>query len=235
MLANIIAAGEGTRFVAEGEQTPKPMLKIGDKCMLGRLFDVLSNSGFKRFNIIINEESEVVFGYINSIRKVNKLDISIVRKSTPSSMHSLYELLQVVNEHPFHLFTVDTIFPFSEFQKYLKFCKENSQYDAIMAITSYIDDEKPLYVCIEDDKITGLHDKPNNAKNITSGFYCFNSNILPVIKKQIENGQKKLRNFLRQLLVEEYHVGYFEFAKTIDVDHISDIEKARLLIQDENL
>lgn len=235
MLANIIAAGEGTRFIAEGEHTPKPILKIGDTCMLGRLLDLLSKSGFNRFNIIINKESNVVYEYINSIRQEGKMCISVLRKSTISSMHSFYELLQAENEHPYHLFTVDAIFPFAEFQKYLKFCQENSQYDMIMAVTPYIDDEKPLYVCIEKDKVTGLFDKPINTGYITSGFYYFNSDVMPVIRKQIENGAKKLRNFLRQLLLEGYYVGYFEFSKTIDVDRISDIEEAHLLIQSDKL
>ena len=235
MLANIIAAGEGTRFVAEGEHTPKPLLKIGDTCMLGRLLDVLSKSGFNKFNIIINEESDVVCGYIDSMRQEKKLNISVLRKSTISSMHSFYELLQIANKQPYHLFTVDAIFPFAEFQRYLEFCKENRQYDVIMAVTPYVDDEKPLYVCLDKGKITSLRDEPANAEYITSGFYYFNSDIMPVISKQIGNGAKKLRNFLRQLLVENYHVGYFEFSKTIDVDHVSDIEEARLLIQSDKL
>lgn len=233
MLANIIAAGEGARFVAEGERTPKPMLKIGDQIMLGRLLDVLSKSGFDRFNIIVNEESGVVSEYLHSIRQQDKLDISIVCKSTPSSMHSFYELLQLRNERPFHLFTVDAVFPYAEFQKYLEFCKESRQCDVIMAITPYVNDEKPLYVCLDGGKITSLRDEAANAEYITSGFYYFNSDIMPVISKHIHNGARKLRNFLRQLLVENYHIGYFKFSKTIDVDHVSDIEEARLLIESE--
>lgn len=233
MIACIIAAGEGSRLLQEGCKVSKPLVKINGTPMIERLLRILDEHSFDEINIIINEYSQDVSLFLENIKNSLKAKLTIIRKTTPSSMHSLYELSKSVKEDRFHLFTVDSIFYLNEFKDYLNFCSTNKgQYDAIMAVTRFIDDEKPLFVEIKNGKITHFLDKTDTPEMITSGFYYFNKNIHQILQEQIESGSQKLRNFLRQLTACSFKIGYFEFSKTIDVDHIEDIAKAQMFINE---
>lgn len=74
-------------------------------------------------------------------------------------MHSFAELAVYLSDSPFCLTTVDTIFREREFADFISYFKHSS-YDGCMAVTDYIDDEKPLYVGTDAMlRITGFHDK----------------------------------------------------------------------------
>ena len=233
MTGCIIAAGEGSRLLQEGCSISKPMIKINGIPMVGRLLAILSDYGFDEVNIIINEYTDDVFRYLSDVKDSYNFKLNIIRKTTSSSMHSLYELSKTVHDKAFHLFTVDSVFYKNEFQHYLKFCQNSTdKYDAIMAVTKYIDDEKPLYAEIKGVYVTAFLDKTDSPNYITSGFYYFNRDISYLLKKQVDSGSQRLRNFLRQLTAENFNIGYYEFSKTIDVDHIEDIKKAEIFINE---
>ena len=70
-------------------------------------------------------------------------------RDTPSSMHSFYELTNIMDAGlPFVVTTVDTIFKEEEFSAYLVaflHMLKKREGDGLMGVTDYIDDEKPLY------------------------------------------------------------------------------------------
>ncbi len=237
MTAYIIAAGDGSRLFEEGLQINKPLLPINGQPMIERLLDILNSVGFNQYNIITKDTNTDVIYLLEGLKQSKGLNINILKKTTASSMHSLYELLKVSNNYPFFLFTVDSIFSTLEFKNFINFCNTNrDKYSAVIAVTSYIDDEKPLYVSSESTFITGFHDMNSDDYTlITSGMYYFNYDVLNIISKQVESGNTKLRNFLRSIIVNDLKVGYFEFSKTIDVDHIADIQKAEAFLKDNNI
>ena len=234
MVAYIIAAGEGSRLQSEGNNTKKPLIQINGKPMIERLLEVLDSLNFTEFNIITNEVNTEVVELLVSLKYLRDYNLNIIKKSTISSMHSFYELLNKTNNFPFFLFTVDSIFSTDEFSQYIKYCYLNqNKYSAIMAVTSYIDDEKPLYVTTNNDEITAFLDtNDGNCSLISSGMYYFNCDIFNLLQEQIESGNTKLRNFQRSLIKNNFKVGFFEFSKTIDVDHIQDIQKAEQLLKE---
>ena len=83
-------------------------------------------------------------------------------QTTESSMHSLYELLPILDDDKLCLTTVDTVFDEKKFKQYIDAFSEIDDCDALMAVTQYIDDEKPLYVDVDDDmNIKGFYDEDN--------------------------------------------------------------------------
>ena len=157
--------------------------------------------------------------------------IHLIVKTTPSSMHSFYELRQVMDDGKFCLTTVDTIFKEAEFRQYIKAWQESNE-DGMMAVTDYIDDEKPLYIATTQDlTITGFHDEvPQHY--ISGGIYGLNEKSFPVIDKCIKEGQSRMRNFQRQLVKDGLQLKAYPFSKILDVDHVSDIEKAEAFLSD---
>lgn len=147
-------------------------------------------------------------------------------------MHSMYALMpHLQGDEKFCLTTVDTLFREEEFAKYIAAFKA-SESDGLMAVTDYIDDEKPLYV--ETDKelnITAFCDtRQINSKYISGGIYGLTQKSLITLQKCIEQGNSRMRNFQRMLIADELKLQAYPFNKIIDIDHASDIQKAEILL-----
>ena len=223
----IIAAGEGSRLVQEGVKLPKPLVNLNGTPMIKRLIDIFLRCNATSLSIIVNEEMHQVREYLES------LDIPVpfrlVVKSTPSSMHSFYEVSRHFEEGKFCLTTVDTIFHEEEFKKYIEaFENDTTGADGFMAVTSFIDDEKPLYIDTDSDlNITAFKDAAwDGVKFISGGIYGLTPPALRVLENCMENGVSRMRNYQRALVDAGLKLKAFPFEKIVDVDHAGDIETA---------
>ena len=188
----IIAAGEGSRLKSEAVDLPKPLVKIHNKPMIERLLSIAEKNGAESISCIINEEFLEVQDYLHNRKFL--VPFNLVIKSTPGSLHSFYELKTFLKEKPFCMATVDTVFSESEFQNFINVAASNN-YDGLLAVTDFIDDEKPLCVEINDDmKILGFADSSENFKLATGGIYYFSPSVLKEMDAAIENGMMRLRN-----------------------------------------
>jgi Nucleoside-diphosphate-sugar pyrophosphorylase involved in lipopolysaccharide biosynthesis/translation initiation factor 2B, gamma/epsilon subunits (eIF-2Bgamma/eIF-2Bepsilon) len=227
----IIAAGEGSRLVQEGVRLPKPLVRLNDEEMIGRLIRIFASHNAESVSVIVNEEMTLVQEYVKQI----KLDIplNIVVKSTPSSMHSFYELRNFLRSGKFCLTTVDTIFKETDFAAYIDaFEKVEESVDGLLAVTDYIDDEKPLYVEIDNKlDIMGFLDKSETCKYISGGIYGLTPKALNTLEACLANGQSRMRNFQRQMVLDRLKLRAYPFPKIVDVDHAEDIKKAEAFLQ----
>lgn len=232
MLYAILAAGEGSRLVEEGCEVPKPLVRIQGETLIGRLIRVFIANGASRIVVICNAKHAATQAYLHGLTLPIPLDIVV--QSTPSSMHSLYAIRDYLKaEERFCVTTVDTIFSEKEFARYIQtFCE--SDLDGLMAVTTYVDDEKPLYVqTTENLTITNFCDTcGERCAHVSGGIYCLTSKSLSTLICCIEQGQSRMRNFQRQLVAEGLRLKAYPFSKIIDVDHASDIAKADQLIRE---
>ncbi|MDE6415459.1 MAG: NTP transferase domain-containing protein, partial [Duncaniella sp.] len=140
----IIAAGEGSRLVSEGVALPKPLVKLNGVPMIKRLIDIFMESSPESLSIIVNEYMTEVRTFLESLHL--PVPLNLVVKTTPSSMHSFYEVSKMIPDGKFCLTTVDTIFRAEDFRRYIDAFMAEDKADGYMAVTPFIDDEKPLYV-----------------------------------------------------------------------------------------
>ena len=226
----IIAAGEGSRLAQEGVAKPKPLVDICGEPMIGRLINLFCRCNAESISIIVNEQMTEVREYIESL----SLDIplNLVVKTTPSSMHSFFELSRVIPKGRFCLTTVDTIFREQDFRPYIEAMEADERYDGMMAVTDYIDDEKPLYVQTDDDlNITAFRDERyDGAKYISGGIYALHEKAIDVLADCMERGVARMRNFQRALVDAGLRLKAYPMGKILDVDHAGDIEKAENFI-----
>ena len=161
---------------------------------------------------------------------------NVVVKSTPSSMHSFYELSRVMPAGKFCLTTVDTIFREDDFRNYINEMEKDDGYDGVMAVTPYIDDEKPLYVETDKDlNITAFNDdKTPGVKFISGGIYALNGKAIRILEKCMEEGMSRMRNYQRALIAGGLRLKAFPIEKILDVDHAGDIEKAENFLNGTN-
>ena len=223
----IISAGEGSRLSQEGSQLPKPLVEINGKAMIDRLVDIFIANGAEQIVIIINNEVQMTKNHLAELKAKAPVPVEVVVKTTPSSMHSFFELSRYLKDDKFCLTTVDTIFGEDEFSKYITEFKSSDK-DGLMAVTDYIDDEKPLYISTDENlRITGFHDTmTEGCKYISGGIYCLTPKAISTLERCIEKGMSRMRNFQRELVADGLDLKAYPFTKILDVDHVSDIAKA---------
>lgn len=223
----IIAAGEGSRLQQEGIALPKPLVRVGGEAMIDRLIRIFRANGAEEIVIIVNTLNPLTEQHFRQLQQQGLADdVRLVVKSTPSSMHSFAELAPYLTDGPFCLTTVDTIFREEEFARYIRHFLE-SESDGCMAVTDYIDDERPLYVATADDRqITGFLDTPGQCRYISGGIYCLRPSALDILHQCILEGQSRMRNFQRALVAHGLKLEACPFSKIFDVDHAADIAKA---------
>ena len=147
-------------------------------------------------------------------------------------MLSLFELSKVMKPGKFCLTTVDTIFKEEDFKNYIDAFQKDDKYDGMMAVTSYIEDEKPLYVETDNDlNILAFRDSYwDEAKYISGGIYALNERAIDVLNDCMEQGVSRMRNFQRALVASGLRLYAYPIKKIIDVDHAGDIEVAEKFI-----
>lgn len=223
----IIAAGEGSRLAQEGVEIPKPLVSIAGEAMIDRLIRIFMANRASSIHIVINEQMSELHQHLEQLELAVPLYVTVA--TTPSSMHSFYALMPQLEGESFCLTTVDTIFNEREFATYINTFEQNKNCDALMAVTSYIDDEKPLYVATN-KQMQVTHFLDNNteqlANYISGGIYCLTPAALPVLEQAITDGEARMRNYQRRLLQAGLQVEAYPFSQIIDVDHQSDITKA---------
>ena len=226
----IIAAGEGSRLANEGITTPKPLVRLNGEPLIDRLIRLFAANDATSISMIINEEMHEVYEHIcNSNYPV---PLHIIRKCTPSSMHSFYELSHTLGNERFCLTTVDTVFQEEEFSSFIHAFNQCPA-DGLFAVTDYIDDEKPLYVETDENRlIQGFYDeKFAGIRYVSGGVYCLTNSSIPVLKGGIEAGMSQMRNYQRLLLKNGLKLQAWVFSKMIDVDHKDDIQKAERFLK----
>lgn len=221
----IIAAGEGSRLAQEGVVKPKPLVELNGEAMVERLVRIFQRQGADRIVVIINDLVPETREFLQDLQQ--SLPIDLVVKTTSSSMHSLYEISHLLRGDRFCLTTVDTIFREEEFARYIQAFR-TSEADGLMAVTDFVDDEKPLYISTDSQLgITGFHDQPTtDCHYISGGIYCLTPKALETLHRCMEQGQSRMRNFQRQLVADGLSLQAWPFGKIIDVDHAEDIAKA---------
>ena len=228
----IIAAGEGSRLANEGISTPKPLIELRGVPIIERLVRLFARNGASSISIIINSQQPETLAHLMMLKE--EFPLEIVIKDTPSSMHSMHALSKSLRGEKFCLTTTDTLFHEKEFTAYIEEFKKCG-HDGLMAVTDYIDDEKPLY--IETDEalnITAFCDKaPENPKYISGGIYGLTPESLDILDECMEQGIARMRNFQRRLVEKGMKLKAYPFCKIIDIDHAEDIAKAEEFLAEE--
>lgn len=229
----IIAAGEGSRLVSEGVALPKPLVDIDGRPMIGRLLQIFTDTGAESVSVIVNEQMTEVAQYLRSLQNSLPVPLRLIVKSTPSSMHSFFELSRGLDAGTrLVLTTVDTIFRPADLRRYVDAFENAAGVDAMMAVTSHVDDEKPLYVDVAPDgRVDAFCDsRPSRDDRpvfVSGGIYGLTSPCIQVLEQCMADGVSRMRNYQRALIDAGLDVRAFDMGRILDVDHASDILKAR--------
>ncbi|MCM1153447.1 MAG: NTP transferase domain-containing protein [Muribaculum sp.] len=233
----IIAAGEGSRLASEGASKPKPLIELDGQPMIERLIRIFDRCGAESISVVINDRMPEVRSFLDNLRKSLDIPLNVIVKTTPSSMHTFAELASAMRgKGRFVATTVDTVFREEDFRKYIsEFEQSGPEVDGMMAVTDYIDDEKPLYVAVSNDfDILAFLDTPDlGCEYVSGGIYGLDGTAVEILDDCMAQGVSRMRNFQRALVASGLNLKAFPMGKIIDVDHMGDIPKAEQILHDD--
>lgn len=232
MNLGVIAAGDGQRFKDEGVSTPKPLINVNGQTLLERIFILTKKFGFESINMIINSAFRKDIEESGVFEKYNEVKGNVIYGSTQSSLHSLNKLKNLLSESNFCLMTIDSIFDDAEFESFLKHAEGINGYDGLIAVTDFVDDEKPLWIKTDENGIIKkFSSEREGADFVTGGIYFFKKGVIGLTDKAIEKDISRLRNFLQYLVDIGLNLKAIPFSKIIDLDHKSDIGEAEKFLK----
>jgi choline kinase len=229
----ILAAGNGTRIQLISPH--KPITKINGVSLLEIVVNNFLGLNFKDICIIFNEDEKNMDK--SSLTCLKRPEVSHFYKSTQSSLHSLFEISRNTSfeKHDHHIIIsmVDSLISKKDLANFANFCETLRPDQSAIVVTSYIEDEMPLTVKVNKRNEIESFDCPiENGTFVTSGVYCFSTQIFPIVSLMVNRNEIKLRNLLKELIHNNFTIKSFYVNKSLDIDRPEDVISAEKFLND---
>ena len=222
MEAVIMAGGRGSRLMPLTENTPKPLIHVGDKPIIEYNIDRLKSFGVKRQTISIKylgEQIKEKFG--NGSSK----GISINYTQETEALGTMGALSLVDSIHCDYVVVMNSdLLTDIDFEDMLK---DLLSQDADMAVATTIHEVQIPYGIIESDAngVTNVKEKPTYAYHSNAGIYLFKKELVELIPNNQYFDATQFINLLvnKNKKVVDYPIlGYW-----LDIGKHQDLEKAQ--------
>jgi NDP-sugar pyrophosphorylase family protein len=234
MKVAIIAAGVGERLRQAGWRQPKPLVPVAGKPLIDHVLAAVTAAGLDEVACIVNEESHGIETHCRE--RWPDVHFAFVRRSTPSSMESLFTLAPLLAEARFLLLTADAVFAPAVLTGFLAAAARRPEAAGVLAVNAFVDDEKPLWVALAaDGRITDLGKTARPAAPagglVTAGFYVLEPRVFAEAEDARRRGCAALRDFLAHLLAGGHRLYGELVGKSVDVDRPHDIQVAEAFVR----
>ncbi len=222
----IIAAGEGSRLQSSHPETIKPLIPIHGRPLCHWIVDSLRGAGATDFTILFNAKGRQA---PDSLRTAfPDLRFSFLERDTASSWESFRLVASTLaqTEGDFLISTVDALVPPSAIRRFVQEARRSGA-SAALAITSFIDDEKPLWADVSHGRVTALGAQARQKTHATCGLYYMTAEAVQTFPSAEKYGS--LREYLSSLVCAGQTAGIV-LAKTLDVDRPEDVRQAEAFV-----
>ncbi len=171
--ALIMAGGLGTRLRPLTEDTPKPMLRVGERPLMEVIIDRLREAGVRRVHIATHFRAERIIDHFRD-GKAFGVDIDYLKESTPLGTGGALSLLGA-SQTPLLVMNGDILTEVDLGAMYL--CHQDHRADMTVAVRRY--EMKVPYGVLdcEGDRIAAVREKPVAAFLINAGIYLLERTI----------------------------------------------------------
>ncbi len=175
----LMAGGKGKRLMPLTANTPKPLLRIGEKPIIEYNIDRFIKCGIKNINLSINYLGEQLVEYFGN-GSIKSANIKYVCETKPLGTIGSILLVDQFNFEDIIIMNSDilTNIDFADFYKTYK----NSNADMAIAATSYHVDVPYAVLEVDDtNKIQSLKEKPRYTYYSNAGIYIIKRDLLRMI------------------------------------------------------
>jgi dTDP-glucose pyrophosphorylase len=176
----LMVGGLGSRLHPLTQDTPKPMLKVGNKPILETIIQNFKNYGFKNIILSVNYKAEQVREYFGDGSSFG-VNIEYVYEEKRMGTAGALSLMQEKLQEPFFVMNGDLLTNVN-FEHFLHFHTENDSV-ATMAVREY-EQQIPFGVIYQKEgEILSIEEKPTQRYYVNAGIYILNPEVLPLIPK----------------------------------------------------
>lgn len=241
MKAVILAAGQGQRMMPLTQNTPKPLLKIGDKTILDHILDLIPNKITEIF-IVVNYLGEQIINHI----KANYPDKKIVfvwQKGANGTAKALESVKSYLGKGRFLVLFADDLHS----KKTIKWClshnlailvKESSHPERFGVVTiknaeNYTNVKTKLSPKNVLGEVKDIIEKPEKpATNLVNvGVYVLNNQIFNYKAEKHPSGEFYLTSQINQL-AKDFPIKAIKTDFWLPIGYPRDLKKANLLLSD---
>lgn len=217
MRAIILAAGLSKRLKEYTENTPKCLLDVSGREMLGRQLEILRENQVKDITIVVGFQKEKIIKYSE---KYSDLNFKFVNNNEYESTNNGYSLLLALRANPeesnYILLNADVVCH----GELIKTLIDSSYENALACQRKDENIEEDMKFFTDDkDRVTHLSKELKKSYGEFTGICKFNSSVARSIRESLENCQKT--DFFEKAI--ERILNNVEF-KAVDVTHYPSIE-----------
>lgn len=176
----LMVGGLGTRLRPLTENTPKPMLMVGNKPILQTIVEKFAEYGFVNIVMCVNYKSNVIQDYFKDGSEFG-VNIEYILETQRMGTAGALSLLGTVPSEPFFVMNGDLLTNVNFEHLYHYHLSNNAM--ATMCVREY-DFQVPYGVVnIQDSKIISIKEKPIQKFFVSAGIYMLNPEAIKHIDK----------------------------------------------------
>ena len=176
----LMVGGLGTRLRPLTQDTPKPMLKVGNKPILQTIVEKFAEYGFVNITMCVNFNASIIRDYFGDGKEFG-VNIDYVLEEKRMGTAGALSLLKERPSEPFFVMNGDLLTNVN-FEHIFNYHTLNKA-TATMCVREY-DYEVPYGVVkMNDNKITAIAEKPVQKFFVSAGIYMLSPEILDLIPK----------------------------------------------------
>ncbi|WP_217586173.1 nucleotidyltransferase family protein [Lentibacillus saliphilus] len=217
----IMAGGLGTRLQPLTNNTPKPMLKIGDKPILETIISSFKSYGFTNFVLTVNYKKEQIKDYFQDGRFLG-VNITYIDEEKRLGTAGALSLLESRPSQPFFVINGDLLTNIN-YEQLLEF-HNSSESLATICVREHNYQIPYGVIEVDNDRLMSIKEKPIHQSFVNAGIYVLDPMTITHVPTDTFFDMPDLFN---KLIKHNERVSAFPIREYwMDIGRVDDFEKA---------
>lgn len=223
--AILMAGGKGERLRPMTLTTPKPLLQIEGKAIIDYNIEALAAVGIDNITVTTRYLAEQLFDHFAI--PVAGVQVKCVLEDQPLGTIGSAALVDIPAEGNTIVMNSDLLTTINFEELYLKHRDSNAE--ATIAVIPYQVSVPYAILTLDNDRVTGIAEKPSYSYYANAGIYIFNNRLLRALPLDRRTDATDL---VEQIITRGGHVAYYPIKGTwIDVGSPVDFRQAGELMR----
>jgi len=219
----ILAGGQGLRLRPLTNETPKPLLPVGNQPVLEILITQLYSYGFRNFYVSVNYMANQIESYFGD-GNARGVQINYLRENIPLGTVGPLSLLSDNTKLPLIVVNADLLTKVN-YEHLLRF-HQDGKYEVTIGVKQHTTQVPYGVITTEGTNVITFEEKPTEIKLINTGVYAINHSVISLVPKNsyfdmnelINKAMKPPNKRIGAFLIHEYWM---------DIGNPSDYQKAQ--------
>lgn len=218
----LMVGGLGTRLRPLTDETPKPLLKVGDRPLIETIIQSFASQGFQNFFLSVNYRAQLFEAHFGDGEK-HGVNIEYLHENEQLGTAGALRLLPQRPPGPVIVMNGDLLTSV-DFRHLLDFHRAQSSVGT-MCVRDYTFEVPYGVAMIEDHRLVGLSEKPRQHFFVNAGIYVLEPEAVDMIPPE---GPFHMTQLFQALMDSDYPSTVFPIREYwLDIGQVADLERAQ--------